>query len=60
MLSLQDAVDQLAVLGALMPAKTTDVNDSFIDTIAGEEVARIISEQRELEAEYDQARADRN
>eukprot|EP01147_Barroeca_monosierra_P009535 gene9535-1765_t len=48
---LEDAVDQLAVLGALMPAKTTDVNDSFIDTIAGEEVARIISEQRELEAE---------
>lgn len=50
--ALQDAVDQLAVLGALMPAKHAETG-SFMDTIAGEEINRIIEEQKELEAQYD-------
>ncbi|EGD78293.1 hypothetical protein PTSG_09359 [Salpingoeca rosetta] len=55
---LQDAVDQLAVLGGLMPAKHNE-GGGFMDTIAGEEITRIIEEQRGLEAEYDQLLAER-
>eukprot|EP00055_Hartaetosiga_balthica_P010748 m.46927 g.46927 ORF g.46927 m.46927 type:complete len:388 (-) comp7297_c0_seq1:969-2132(-) len=48
----QDTTDQLAVLGGLMPAKS-DPSDGVMEAIVGEEVARIIEEQRELEADYD-------
>lgn len=48
----QDAVDQLAVLGALAPAEA-NLHSTASETVVGDEVGSIVEEQRELELRYD-------
>lgn len=49
----QDAVDQLAVLGALAPPEEGGSSRGDSGGVLGDEVGSIVQEQRELERKYD-------
>eukprot|EP00049_Salpingoeca_infusionum_P019285 m.361198 g.361198 ORF g.361198 m.361198 type:complete len:388 (+) comp19408_c0_seq1:269-1432(+) len=49
---LNDAIDQLAVLGGTSQSRQTE-RDLMMETIVGDEIARIVGEQRDLEQRYD-------
>ena len=56
----QDAVDQLAVLGALAPPEEGEGRGGAeAGGVLGDEVGSIVQEQRELERKYDAVRLDR-
>jgi hypothetical protein len=52
----QDAVDQLAVLGALAPPEEGGSSRGDSGGVLGDEVGSIVQEQRELERKYDAVR----